>query len=166
LEIGFQTSLTLISRYGIYKNPQVNQYISQIGEGIVRRFSKRPDLTYRFIILNTPEVNAFAAPGGFIFITKGTLCVMDNEAELIAVLSHEITHVEVGDGLAAIASDPDIKEKLRITAALSRSGKSLSKQYLEELDKEIKNTHNESGNIFNFDVKNEVDTFFKDKTVN
>jgi len=166
VEIGFQTSLTLIRQYGIYRNPRVNEYVSRIGETIVKKFSKRPDITYRFIVLDTSEINAFAAPGGFIFITRGTLSIMDNEAELVAVISHEVTHVEEGDGLAAIASDPGLKEKLRITAALTSKGKSLSKQYLEELDKEVKNTRNESGNNMNFDVKNEVDNLFKNKTTN
>ncbi len=93
LELGLKASKFLIARYGYYSNPEVNQYVKQLGQSIVKKVAKR-DLEYHFYILDTDEINAFALPGGIIFVTKGILKVISNEAELVAVLCHEIAHVE------------------------------------------------------------------------
>ena len=69
------------------------RYISQIGTGISAQLG-RPELRYYFGILDTDEVNAFAAPGGYIFVTKGALKLMRNEAQLAGVLAHELAHVD------------------------------------------------------------------------
>lgn len=142
IEIGFQSALALIKQYGHLKDPAINQYISNIGESIAKKVSHRPLIKYRFIVLDTDEINAFAAPGGFIFITKGTLKLLDNEAELAAVLAHEITHVEEGHGLDAISSDPSLKENINITKELVGTKECLSNKLMKLLDnneKDIKN---------------------------
>lgn len=141
LEMGFQSTISLIKQYGVFKDPTINQYVSSIGESIAQKISKRPLIKYRFIILNTYEVNAFAAPGGFIFITKGTLKLLDNEAELAGVLSHEISHVENGHGLASISADPKLKETIKSTKTVVDSGDGLSQQIIDLLDKELDYTN-------------------------
>lgn len=151
LEIGFQSSLALIKKYGYLKNPEINNYVSKIGQKIVKEVSQRPDISYRFIVLDTDEINAFAAPGGFIFITKGCLEIMENEAELAAVLAHEISHVENGDGLAAINSDQGIKDKLNVTINLANSGEGLSAKFLKMLDTDLNSAKSLEKGLVNFD---------------
>ena len=75
------------------RNEQKVRYISQIGTGISAQLG-RPELRYYFGILDTDEVNAFAAPGGYIFVTKGALKFMRNEAQLAGVLAHELAHID------------------------------------------------------------------------
>ncbi len=70
----------------------VNSYLSQIGDRIAK-VSDRPDLDYTFKVLADTQINAFACPGGFIYVYSGLLAQMDNEAQLAAVLAHEISHV-------------------------------------------------------------------------
>jgi len=67
-------------------------YVNKIGRALVP-YSNRPDIKYRFAILNTDEVNAYSCPGGYIFVTKGLLGRLSNEAQLAGVLAHEIGHV-------------------------------------------------------------------------
>jgi predicted Zn-dependent protease len=87
-------------------NLEANHYLNQLGQALAQ-FSDRPETWsgYRFLILDSKEVNAFAAPGGFIFVSKGLIQLTRNEAELAAVLAHEIGHVEQEHGLKAIRKD-------------------------------------------------------------
>ncbi|HEX6102788.1 MAG TPA: M48 family metalloprotease, partial [Alphaproteobacteria bacterium] len=77
---------------GEYKDPEVQSYISSLGE-LLAKTSERPDLPWKFTVLDTPQVNAFALPGGYIYITRGLLALASNEAEVASVLAHEIGHV-------------------------------------------------------------------------
>jgi predicted Zn-dependent protease len=77
---------------GEYKDPQIQSYISSLGERLART-SERPDLPWKFTVLDTPVVNAFALPGGYVYITRGLLALASNEAEVASVLAHEIGHV-------------------------------------------------------------------------
>ena len=93
IALGQALAIEAFSRFGgEYPNPQWTRYINLIGK-TVAEFSDRPSLQYHFAILNSPEQNAFAAPGGYIFITVGLLKTLKNEAELAGVLAHEIAHV-------------------------------------------------------------------------
>jgi predicted Zn-dependent protease len=73
-------------------------YVDEVGQKIAR-ISDRADLTYHFSVIDTPVVNAFACPGGFIYVYTGLLKTMDNEAQLAAVLAHEISHVVARHGV-------------------------------------------------------------------
>ena len=77
---------------GEYENPAVQSYVSSMGL-LLARTSERPNLPWKFTVLDTPDVNAFALPGGYIYVTRGLLILADNEAELASVLGHEIGHV-------------------------------------------------------------------------
>jgi len=78
--------------YGFYGSPQLNAYITEIGQKLVP-YTHRPTLEYHFAVLDTPVENAFAAPGGYIYITRGLLALMNSEAEMATVLGHELGHV-------------------------------------------------------------------------
>ena len=82
----------VLGKHPFYENDPVNVYVNKLGKGLAQ-FANRPEVEFRFAVLDTDMVNAFAAPGGYIFITKGALAKMEDEAELAAVLAHEIAHV-------------------------------------------------------------------------
>jgi predicted Zn-dependent protease len=77
---------------GVCTDPQLNAYVSEVGKRL-GHLSQRPDLPYQFRVVNDTTPNAFALPGGFIAITRGLLINLDNEAQLAAVLGHEVGHV-------------------------------------------------------------------------
>lgn len=111
--IGRSVGAVVLSRYPVYKNSAATAYVNRVGQTLAR-FSDMPETFngYHFLILDSDEINAFAAPGGLIFITRGMLEVCRNETELAAVLAHEIGHVTKQHGLQAI-------RKGRIHAALT-----------------------------------------------
>jgi predicted Zn-dependent protease len=94
MEIGMGKEIDqgLRMEYGFYDDPQLNAYVAQIGQQIVPH-CHRPHLEYHFAILDTPVENAFAAPGGYIYITRGLMAMLSSEAELATVLGHELGHV-------------------------------------------------------------------------
>ncbi|MDH4193909.1 MAG: M48 family metalloprotease [Nitrospirota bacterium] len=93
ITLGEAVAVEAFSRFGgEYPNQAWTRYINLVGK-TVAELSDRPTLNYHFAILNSEEQNAFAAPGGYIFITVGLLKTLKNEAELAGVLAHEIAHV-------------------------------------------------------------------------
>lgn len=93
ITLGEAVALEAFSRFGgEYPNKAWTRYINLVGQ-TVAEVSNRPTLPYHFAILNSEEQNAFAAPGGYIFITVGLLKSLKNEAELAGVLAHEVAHV-------------------------------------------------------------------------
>lgn len=93
-EIVFGRTLAarILGKYAFYENEKLNEYVNKIGKGMAQ-FANRPEIEFRFAVIDTDIVNAFAAPGGYIFITRGAMARMADEAELAAVISHEIAHV-------------------------------------------------------------------------
>ncbi len=89
---GRELGARILGRYILYEDKNLTRYLNMIGKGIAQN-AGRPEIEFRFAVLDTDMVNAFAAPGGYIFITKGALKMMDDEAELAAVLAHEVAHV-------------------------------------------------------------------------
>lgn len=126
IKIGRAAAAALCGRYGLVREQKSLRYMNLVGKVVARR-SKRPELDYRFGILDTDEVNAFAAPGGYVFVTKGLLRSVRDESELAGVLAHEISHVAckhvikeiqksklIGAGLdfaSAVAKNPDVLER-------------------------------------------------------
>jgi len=80
-----------------YAHPQLQAYVSQLGQKLVAN-SHRANLSWTFTVLDSPEVNAFALPGGYVYVTRGILAYLDNEAELAGVIGHEIGHVTARHG--------------------------------------------------------------------
>jgi predicted Zn-dependent protease len=92
IEIGQQGAQDVRQSIGLLPNPQLQEYVGQVGKSLAAK-SERPNLPWSFQVLDDPTVNAFALPGGPIFVTRGILAHMNSEAELAAVLGHEIGHV-------------------------------------------------------------------------
>src|SRR3954465_14745374 len=91
--IGNRAAAKLIHVFGVYNNPDMNKYVQMVGS-TVAQFGTRNDVTYHFAVLDTDIANAFAMPGGYIFVTRGALRNMKNESELAGVLAHEVAHVD------------------------------------------------------------------------
>ncbi len=106
--IGADVSQRLRLRYGVVQDPAVTKYVALVGT-VIAQASSRPDLPWRFIVLDTAAVNAFAAPGGYIHITRGALGLIENEAELAGVLGHEIGHVTEKHTIKAIQKSNAVK---------------------------------------------------------
>lgn len=92
IELGGGIASSLLGAAPLLDNPAVQRYVNRVGRWIALQ-SERPDLPWHFGVLDDADINAFAAPGGYVFITKGLLARMNNEAELAGVLAHEISHV-------------------------------------------------------------------------
>jgi predicted Zn-dependent protease len=92
LAIGRELHPRIVQELGIVVDPALQAYVQEIGERLAAA-SHRSELIYRFAVVDSPQVNAFALPGGYIYITRGLLAYLDSEAELAAVLGHELGHV-------------------------------------------------------------------------
>jgi len=92
IEMGGGIASNLLGAAPPLKNPAVQKYVNDVGRWLALQ-TERPDLPWQFAVLDDEDVNAFAAPGGYVFITKGLLMHMKSEAELAGVLAHEISHV-------------------------------------------------------------------------
>jgi len=97
-ELGQSVGVVLTNRYRVLHNDALTKYVTLVGLSVACT-SQRPDITYVFGILDSPEINAFSGPNGYVFITKGALKNMQDEAELAGVLAHEESHVILHHGL-------------------------------------------------------------------
>jgi predicted Zn-dependent protease len=119
IQMGREADPQVIAAYGLAGDEELRAYVSRIGHELAAT-SERPDLPWSFKIVDDPAVNAFALPGGFIYVTRGILAYFDSEAELAGVMGHEIGHVtarhsasqisrqqlqQIGIGVGMIASE-------------------------------------------------------------
>jgi len=101
LEIGQEVDKQIQSQYGVYDNEELSRYVEELGQKILQKSHMRREDTpsqyknteFTFRVLDSPIINAFALPGGYIYVTRGLLSHLDNEAQLAVVLGHEIAHV-------------------------------------------------------------------------
>ncbi|OHC64700.1 MAG: peptidase M48 [Rhodocyclales bacterium GWA2_65_19] len=101
IELGSGIASNLLGAAPLLQNRRVQAYVNRVGMWLALQ-TERPGLPWRFGVLDDDDVNAFAAPGGHVFVTKGLLAQMHSEAELAGVLAHEIAHVLRKHHLAAI----------------------------------------------------------------
>lgn len=90
--LGSKVSEMVRKRYGVVQDAAVHKYVTLVGRTVTEK-STKPNLPWTFIVLDTDAVNAFAAPHGYVHITRGALALMKDESELAGVLAHEIVHV-------------------------------------------------------------------------
>ena len=118
-ELGAAVSERIRTRYGVVQDAAVHRYLALVGTALAQG-STRPALPWTFIVLDTDGVNAFAAPGGYVHITRGALALIKNEAELAGVLGHEIIHVTEKHTINAIQKS----KAVQMGAAETLSGSS------------------------------------------
>jgi len=131
IEMGKQTDAEVVAQFGFYDDPALAAYVSKLGLALAAR-AQRPGLPYRFAVLDSPVVNAFAVPGGSVYVTRGILALMSSEAELAAVLGHELGHVNARHSVRrmsqqmlaqiGLAAGSVISEKFAEYAGLAQAG--------------------------------------------
>jgi len=92
IKMGKEADAAVVQMYGIYDDEKLAKYIDDIGQKMAK-ISHRPQLKYEFKVMDSPVINAFAVPGGYVYVTRGILAYLNNEAELAGVVGHEIGHV-------------------------------------------------------------------------
>jgi predicted Zn-dependent protease len=125
IAIGREADAQVEPTYGLYPSPELQSYVGALGSRLAGA-SERPELPWSFKVVDDPSVNAFALPGGFIYVTRGLLAYLSSEAQLVAVLGHEVGHVTARHSasqlsrqqlasvglLAGSLARPDLAEKL------------------------------------------------------
>ena len=92
VQVGRQEDVKVRQQYGVYDDKALQKYVNDVGQRLAKE-SHRPALQYTFTVVESPEINAFALPGGYIYITRGIMSYLNSEAELAGVIGHEIGHV-------------------------------------------------------------------------
>jgi predicted Zn-dependent protease len=121
LSLGTSIALQVVARSGgIYEQPDLTRYVNLVGRAVAATCD-RPNLDYHFAVLNDQSINAFATPGGYVFVTRGLLKQVQNEAELAAVLGHEIGHITQRHML-------DVIQRTKQIAGISQAGLAYANQ--------------------------------------
>ena len=89
IQMGREYNAQILKQNPVYQDQELQDYVQSIGESLAVK-SHRPNLIYRFTVLDSPDINAFALPGGYIYINRGLMSYLSTEEELAAVLGHEI----------------------------------------------------------------------------
>ena len=100
IQLGKEADPSIVAQYGIYDDPKIAKFVDEMGQKMAK-ISHRPHLKFTFRIVDSPTINAFALPGGYVYFTRGILGYMNSEAELAGVLGHEIGHVTARHGAKA-----------------------------------------------------------------
>jgi len=133
LKIGAQAHPRIVAQFGgVYSDADLNAYLVNIA-GQLKRHSRQPEFPYQITVLNSPSINAFAVPGGYIYLTRGLLALANDEAEIASVLAHELGHLSARHSakrysvavkaniitriLQAAEEDPALKRNLRLGSA-------------------------------------------------
>ena len=119
IAMGQDTDRQIRQQFGIYQDKGLNAYVDGVGQKMVP-YSHRPNLQYHFAVLDTPVVNAFAAPGGYIYVTRGIMALMGSEAELAAVLGHEMGHVAARHSMKRLSGQMLASIGLMLGSVLSK----------------------------------------------
>src|SRR5258708_19072534 len=133
-DIGRVVAARVLSTYPLAKDVKLQQYVTLVGN-TVAAYSARPTLEWHFAVIDTPIVNAFSAPGGFIFITTGALKQMHSEAELAGVMGHEIAHVTQKHILKEIKRSSVMSASLSLAQESSAGAQRLNDDYASKIGK-------------------------------
>ncbi|MEQ1662113.1 MAG: M48 family metalloprotease [Thiobacillus sp.] len=98
IQMGAQAHKDVLKEYAPLDHPALQAYVNDVGQQLAKQ-SHRPNLQWHFTVVDSPDVNAFALPGGYIYITRGIMAYLNSEAELAGVIGHEIGHVTARHGV-------------------------------------------------------------------
>jgi predicted Zn-dependent protease len=102
IAMGREAHEDIVATMGVYPDDALQEYVDRLGKELAA-LSERPSLPWTFTVIDDPVVNAFALPGGFIYVTRGILTHLNSEAELVSVLGHEIGHVTAKHGVSRMS---------------------------------------------------------------
>lgn len=131
IAIGRDAAATLLGASKPIDDPAVQDYVNKVGLWIALQ-SDRPDLPWHFAVVDSDDIDAFAAPGGFVFVTRGLLLHLHSEAELAGVLGHEISHVVLKHHLNALQK----AARMDLASQAAQAGMA-SKGYDSDLDQQL-----------------------------
>jgi len=113
---GREMAAIILAEHPLSENEELLRYLNLVGQSILQQ-TNRPEIDFYFAVIESPEINAYAVPGGYVFITSSAFAMMQNEAELAGVLAHEIVHIMDRH----IVKDLDIRaDDESVTALLSK----------------------------------------------
>src|SRR5436305_7311883 len=92
IQMGLDNDQQVQQQLGLYQDPKLQEYVNRVGQRLAAA-SERPNLAWTFRVIDDPVVNAFAIPGGHVYVTRGLMTHLTSEAELASVIGHEIGHV-------------------------------------------------------------------------
>jgi len=120
IAIGKEVDGQIRNQYGFYNDPALNDYVRRVGASLTPH-THRSHLEYRFAVLDSPVVNAFAVPGGYVYVTRGILALMKSEAELAVVLGHELGHVNARHSIKRMSEQTLFGLGLAVGASLNKT---------------------------------------------
>lgn len=131
--IGGSLALEVFHKFGgMYKNPALQTYVSLVGKSVAE-VSDRPEIDYHFAVLNTDHPNAFATPGGYVFLSVGLLRMLQNEAQLAGVLGHEIAHITRKHALKTLQRSKMLSGLSGLTMAAMNKDEGLFDQVINQM---------------------------------
>jgi predicted Zn-dependent protease len=125
IQYGVEGDQEICAEYGVVQNPALTAYVERLGQNM-SLITHRPKLAYHFRVLDTPVVNAFAVPGGYIYVTRGILAYLNDEAELAGVIGHELGHVNARHTARSISQQQLALIGLQLGYAFSEKLRNLS----------------------------------------
>ena len=123
IKAGAEYHKSILKQYQVYDDPELQEYVNDIGQRLAKK-SHRPDLPFTFTLLDSPEVNAFALPGGYVYVTRGIMAYMNKESHLAGVIGHEIGHVTGRHG-AQRAAQQQISQVATVAVAIGTGSSEL-----------------------------------------
>lgn len=138
ITVGKSIAAKILGTYGVYKkDPVKTQYVKTLGTSLAKQFG-RAELVFYFEILDTEEMNAFATPGGYVFITKGLLSNVKSESELATILAHEIAHINRKHMYKDIMPKKEVSAGENLNRILSRGASDIGKSLAQAVQQGMK----------------------------
>ncbi|MDD2851448.1 MAG: M48 family metalloprotease [Desulfuromonadaceae bacterium] len=136
VEFGRDVAARVLGHYNYHPDDTAQKYINLVGRTITRNLN-RPELDFHFAVIQSDMINAFSAPGGYIFVSTGALKLVENEAELAALLSHEISHVVDRHILSELNLRGDDDQLSGVASLLGGASKSVEIAFSQTVDKAV-----------------------------
>src|SRR5579859_199689 len=130
-ELGREVAAKMIAAFHIYRNDALTRYVNEVGATVAAQ-SERQDIQYHFAVLDSDEINAFSAPGGYVFITRAALKLCQDESELAGVLAHEVGHISGKHVVHMIEKDKRLSAGVNEASAYTPGS-----AYLDNLTKNV-----------------------------
>ncbi len=125
-DIGREVAAKLIGFYHLYNNDALTRYVNLVGQTVAAQ-SARQDIQYHFAVLDSNDINAFSAPGGYILVTRGAVGLCEDESELAGVLAHEVGHVAAKHVVHIVERDKALRSGMEEASAYTPGSAYLQK---------------------------------------
>jgi predicted Zn-dependent protease len=134
VNVGREVATKFVAYYHLYQDDALTRYVNLVGSTVAAQ-SERQDITYHFAVLDSPDINAFSAPGGYVFVTRGAVLLCDDESELAGVLAHEVGHIAAKHVIKIVERDNTLRGGMQDVSANMNS--SAYTAYLQKMSSAI-----------------------------